>query len=202
MAAPEPRRFPFAKVLVFCGVVVLGALLAQRLDWDRVLDALRGADWRLVAFAAFLNLTVNTAARVGRWSSLLDALPRTGAGARFGELSALYLASQAASNLLPARAGEALRVVQLHRRHGYTVSGLITVQLVETIVAAVTLGFLALLVTPLPATPTSLRAALVTFAVLGPGGALGLLWLAGRAPTSPPAAAPPGEASAPDGAAT
>ena len=71
--------------------------------------ALGQADWRLVALAALINVTLNTAARVGRWSALLGALPRASAAPGFVELCLLYLASQAASNLLPARAGEALR---------------------------------------------------------------------------------------------
>src|SRR6185312_6835489 len=110
--------------------------------------------------------------------ALLAALPRSGEGARFGELCVLYFASQATSNLLPARAGEALRVVQLHRRHGYAVSGLITVQLVETVVGGMTLGLLSLVVAPLSATPGSLSAALLTFSLGGLGGGLVLFALA------------------------
>jgi hypothetical protein len=196
---PRPRRLSLANILVLLGVVVLGAMLARRLDFARLLAALQQADWRLVALAALINVTLNTVARVRRWAALLDALPRAGPGPRFGELTALYFASQAASNLLPARAGEALRVVHLHRRHGYSIAGLMTVQLVEILFGAVSLGTLALVVTPVSGTPASLRAALVTFAALGPGGSLALLWLAGRAPTPPPptAALPPTGAEAP-----
>ena len=182
MSPAAPRRLPLARILVLLAVVILGALLARRLDFARVLSALRQADWRLVAAAALINVTLNTVARVRRWAALLAALPREGEGARFWELCTLYFVSQATSNLLPARAGEALRVVQLHRRHGYAVSGLITVQLVETIVGAMTLGSLALLVAPLPRTPSSLSVPLYTFAACGLGGGLLLFGLARRAP--------------------
>lgn len=193
---PEParRRLPIARVVVVIGVVVLGVVLARRLDFARVLAALRQADGRLVALAALVNVTLNTVARVRRWAALLAALPRRGAGARFGELATLYFASQAASNLLPARAGEALRVVQLHRRHGYAVSGLITVQLVETLIGGMTLGLLALVVAPLPQTPASLSAALFTFSLGGLGGGLALFWLARRAPAPSATEAPKAEA--------
>jgi uncharacterized membrane protein YbhN (UPF0104 family) len=189
--APAPRRRLVERALVFAAVVVLCVVLGRRLDPDRVLLALSHADWRLVALAALINITLNTAARVGRWSALLGALPREGAAPGFVELGVLYLASQAASNLLPARAGEALRVVQLHRKHGYPVSELITVQLVETIVAAVTLGSLALLVAPLPLTPGALSAALFTFAFVGLGGGLAVFALARRAPAPAPAEGAP-----------
>jgi uncharacterized membrane protein YbhN (UPF0104 family) len=182
-AEPERRRLPILRLVLVAGVIVLGVLLARRLDFARVWAALGRADWRLVALAALINVTFNTVARVRRWSSLLAALPRNGEGARFGELAVLYFASQATSNLLPARAGEALRVVQLHRRHGYAISGLITVQVVETLVGAMTLGLLSLVVAPLSQTPGSLSAALFTFSLGGLGGGLTLFALAQRAPS-------------------
>jgi hypothetical protein len=118
-------------------------------------------------------------------------LPRTSPGAGFGELTAIYFASQAASNLLPARAGEALRVVQLHRRHGYPVAGLVMVQLVETLVGAVTLGLLTLPMVPLGGAPASFSAAIFAFALAGPVGMVALLvvarFVAARAPEPPPA---------------
>ncbi|MFT3775010.1 MAG: lysylphosphatidylglycerol synthase transmembrane domain-containing protein [Minicystis sp.] len=164
--------------MLSAGVVVLCVLLARRLDLDRLLLALKEADVRLVVLAGIVNLTINTAARVGRWHALLDPLPHTGSGARRTELAALYFASQAASNLLPARAGEALRVVHLHRRHGYDVSGLVAVQLLEVLVGAVTLGAFTLPMVPLGQAPASLSAPIVIFALAGPVGMILLVWLA------------------------
>lgn len=197
--SPEPkpaaRRLPIGKILVAVAVAVLCTLLARKLDLDRLGAALRSADWRLVALAGLVNVTINTAARVGRWKSLLAPLSRTGPGARFGELAVLYFASQAASNLLPARAGEALRVVQLHRRHGYTVGGLVTAQIVETLVGAVTLGVLTLPMVPLGKAPASLSAAITIFALAGPVGLTALVLVSRFVPVSAgdveSAAAPP-----------
>jgi uncharacterized protein (TIRG00374 family) len=179
--AQPPRRIPWVRLATAAVVIAGGAWLASRLDLARVMDALRHADWRLVSLAALLNLTLNTAARVGRWAPLLGAQPREGAGPRFTELAALHLAGQAVSNLLPTRAGDALRVVQLRRRHGYPVSALVTVQIVETVVAGMTLGLLALLVLGAPETPRSLSAALALLAAAGLGGGALLVWLARRA---------------------
>ena len=81
---------------------------ARRLDLDRLLASLREADVWLVVAAALVHLTFNTAARVSRWQALLDPMPHRGPDVRFAPLVALYFAGQAANNLLPARAGEAL----------------------------------------------------------------------------------------------
>lgn len=168
--APAARKLPWVRILVGIAVLVLCVVLARKLDLDRLGKALREADWRLVALAGLTNLTFNTAARVGRWKALLSPLSRTGPGATFAELGALYFAGQAASNLLPARAGEALRVVQLHRKHGYTVGGLVTVQIVETLVGAVTLGLFTLPMVPLGKAPPALSTAIFLFALAGPVG--------------------------------
>jgi uncharacterized membrane protein YbhN (UPF0104 family) len=196
MGEPAPRapgrRLPVARIVVFLVVIGLAVVLARRLDLDRLLDAFRHADWRFVALAALCHVTVNTAARVGRWQALLGPLPHDGPGAGFGELTALYFASQAASNLLPARAGEALRAVQLHRRHGYPLPGLVTVQLVETLVGAVTLGLVTLPMVPLGKAPASFSAAILIFALAGPVGMAALFVVARLVPARelppPPAA--------------
>src|SRR5437867_1216568 len=58
-------------------------------------------------------------------------------------------------------------------------------------------SFLVLAVAPLAVGPVSLRVAVVTFALLGPGGALGLFWLARREPAPPPLVAASLPADAP-----
>src|SRR5207245_1611327 len=50
------------------------------------------------------------------------------------------LASGAVSSLLPARAGEALRVIELKRRRGYPAGPLIAAQLAEKGIQAISLG--------------------------------------------------------------
>jgi uncharacterized membrane protein YbhN (UPF0104 family) len=190
-ARAEARRsVPLARILVAAAVIALCVLLARRLDLGRVLAALRAADWRLVALAGLVNVTINTAARVGRWQALLQPLPRTGSGASFFQLTAVYLAGQAASNLLPARAGEALRAVQLHRRHGYPVAGLVTVQLVETLVGAVTLGLCTMPMVPLGHAPAPLSVPILAFAMAGPAGMAALLLVARLVPANAPGGSP------------
>ena len=184
MTEPAPRRLPVAKIVLSIAVVVLVVFLGRRLDLDRVRSELARADARLVILAALLNLTVNTAARVGRWRALLDVIPTEGTRAGFFELARVYLASQAISNLVPARAGEAIRVVQPRRRHGQSVAGLVAVLAAEGIVGAISLGALALFVASQDAAPLGLRRALLGFGLLGPMGALGLYWLSRRAPAS------------------
>jgi uncharacterized protein (TIRG00374 family) len=183
-----PRRIPWVRIAVGLGVLLLCVLLARKLDLARIVAALRAADWWLVALAGLTNLTFNTAARVGRWRALLAPLPRAGPGATFGELTCLYFAGQAASNLLPARVGEALRVLHLHRRHGYAVSGLVTVQIVEALIGAVTLGVCTLPMIPLGQAPPVLATAIFLFALAGPVGMALLLLLSRIIPVSPAAA--------------
>ncbi len=182
MSAAGGRRIPWGRVIVSAAVAALAVLLARSMDLGRLWAVLRDADWRLVAAAGLTNATFNTLARVGRWKALLGPLPRTTAGVRFGELVWVYFAAQAASNLLPARAGEALRVVQLQRRHGYPAVGLVTVQLVEVLVGAVTLGLFTLPMVPLGKAPAALAAPIVVFAAAGPVGMAALFAVARFAP--------------------
>lgn len=170
MEETAPRRLPVGRIVVAIVVLALCVLLARRLDLDRLFLALREANLALVGAAALVHLTLNTAARVGRWHALLAPIPHEGRGASARELVTLYFAGQAASNLLPARAGEALRVVHLHQKHGYGVAGLVTVQIVETLVGAVTLGAFTLPMVPLGKAPASLSVAIFLFALAGPIG--------------------------------
>ena len=73
-------------------------------------------------------------------------------------------------------------MVHLHRRHHYPVASLVTVQIVETLVGAATLGLLTLPMVPLGEAPTSLSLAIFLFALAGPLGLGVLFWLAHRAP--------------------
>lgn len=146
------------------------ALLASRVEAARLWDTLRQADWRLVATAALANLTLNLAVRCERWRLLLRRLPSPAesppastpaspAGpsplAR-GRLLALYLAHLAANNLLPARVGEALRVMALTGPSGFAASGLVAVLLVEKGVETLSMGLLAALLLALFSPPPAL----------------------------------------------
>ena len=100
--------------------------------------ALRGAAPAWFALALAVNLSANTASRVRRWAALLRAVARSGPQVGGLELAKILFASQALSNLLPARAGEAVRVVEL-RRQGYSVPGLLAAHLLEKVVEAASL---------------------------------------------------------------
>jgi uncharacterized protein (TIRG00374 family) len=162
-------------------LAVLGLFvwLLLRLDLSRVLTALRQTDWRLVLLAVFLNLSLNLCARAERWWLLLGPLPHRGPAVRVGELWRVLVASFALSNLVPARAGEALRTVSLARQ-GYPVGALIASQFFEKILEAASLLLLAL---PAALTPhaASLARPVALVAAAAGGGAIIVLVMAARA---------------------
>lgn len=173
----------------------LGGLLAQ----------LRQADLGLVLLAMAINVLPNSLARARRFQLLLRPLPQeppAGAAgpAPLGVLYGVQFGGHVASHVLPARAGEALRTVHLHRAFGYPVGALVAAQLVEKVfdllsMALVALAALALL--PLSRFATapltlSLRLSLYGMAGLGALVLLGL-YLAtrhGAAAADPASAAP------------
>jgi hypothetical protein len=125
-------------------VIVACVLLLRRMDLARVVATLRGVDGRLVAAAVFLNVVLNTTARVCRRRTLFAALPRAGVGAGFLELASLIFVGMTANKFLPARAGDAITTVQLHRRHGYPVAALVAAQLLEKVLEVLGMCLLAL----------------------------------------------------------
>jgi hypothetical protein len=132
-------------------------VLLLNLDLPRLWEALSTATWSLVLLAATLNLTLNLWARVRRWAVLLEPLsastrPGVSDGEGTASLSALFLASQAANNILPARAGEALLLVHLRRR-GYALGQLLAWRLFDKVVELVSLGLVALPVVLFAALP-------------------------------------------------
>ncbi|MCA1826088.1 MAG: lysylphosphatidylglycerol synthase transmembrane domain-containing protein [Myxococcales bacterium] len=122
--------------LIVAGLVWLAA---RRIDFGTLAAALRGARFAPLALAVLCNVIANTLARVRRWQALLRPLPNA-QPASFFDLARLLLAGYAFSNLLPARAGEAVRVVELRRRRGYPASGLVAVQLAEKAIETLSLG--------------------------------------------------------------
>ena len=127
------------------GWTVTAALVliaARRVDLPVLIAALRGAQVWPLALAVLCNVVANTLARVRRWEALLRPLPHGPRRAGFFDLARLLYAGYAASNLLPARAGEAVRVFGLHRRRGYPVAGLVGAQLAEKVIETLSLGLL------------------------------------------------------------
>lgn len=101
----DPRRLFLLGLLAVATI----ALLLTLGDGHSTLDALAHADWRFLALAAAIHYG-GFALRGHRWQRLLGAL-----GYRLGYLytTSLLLAGWFVSALLPARAGDAFRVLAL-----------------------------------------------------------------------------------------
>jgi glycosyltransferase 2 family protein len=163
-----------AAIAILAGCVVY---LARQIDPAALGRALAGADYRLVAVMTVGHLALLLPLKAWRWQKMLAPMRRL----RLGLLYRYCLAGCAVTNLFPARAGHAARVV-LVRREGVPVAGAVAVQLLEEICNTVVLG---LLCSPLPfllELPRSVRA---TLALVTLGASLGLvvaviLALAGR----------------------
>ena len=140
ISQPRPRWMVQAAGWAVAAALVL--LAARRIDLPGLSAALRGAQAGPLALAVLCNVVANTLARVRRWEALLRPLPHGPRRAGFFDLARLLYAGYAVSNLLPARAGEAVRVLGLHRRRGYPVAGLVGVQLAEKVIETLSLGLL------------------------------------------------------------
>jgi len=116
-------------------------VVARRMDFGALASALSSAAWGWVAVAVAVNVAGSTLARTRRWQALLEPIPHQ-QRASFLDLVRVSYASGAVSNLLPARAGEAVRVVELKRRRGYPAGALIAAQLAEKGIEAISLGLL------------------------------------------------------------
>jgi uncharacterized membrane protein YbhN (UPF0104 family) len=155
-------------------LAALAWLIVRKIDGHEFAQALRLADWRLVAGAGILAGTLCMGGLILRLYTLLTALPHNAPVGLF-ELASIHFASSAAHNLLPAPAGEVLRTVQLKRRHGYAVGALVAAQLIEKVVEALGLGIGTLVVASMGGLPRALGASMYGFAALGAGGAIAAL---------------------------
>lgn len=142
-AHPLRRALSFALRLLLAGLVAFGLWLFVRgIDLRAVLRALRSASPGLLALAALVNL-VHLGLRMLRLRELVRPAREVGKV----RLYRYFLALSAGNTLLPARAGEAVRIWLLHVREGVAPSTAISASVVEKIsdVAA-----LLVVVAPLP----------------------------------------------------
>lgn len=187
VAAPSPRpRVPgwLRRALALAAAAVICGLVLRGVDREQLLGALAHADLRLVGLAVLLNVTLNAWARALRWKVLLQPIPRTGPAPGTVELAMLLFASQTVSTLLPARAGDALRVIEPHRRHGYSLGGLLAVHLVEKLIEVAVFALLAVpaALTVAASAPPAVRGALWGFVAVAAAGVV-LAWrVAGTSP--------------------
>jgi uncharacterized membrane protein YbhN (UPF0104 family) len=160
-------------------VVVLVAVSIRAIDFREVARALAASDWRLVALAGLVAVTVCMFACSVRLYVLTKPLPaRRPIG--FWHLTSIYYASNAAHHLLPAPAAEVLRTVQLKRRHGYSIAALVAAQVVERVIDALALSLEILLVALIGDLPRALHGALLVFAGLTAAGVVFVIILAVR----------------------
>jgi uncharacterized membrane protein YbhN (UPF0104 family) len=155
-----------------------GYYLAMRTDRVALARALQNTDYRLVLAMTVGHLIVVLPIKAWRWARILAPIRRL-------PLPRLYeycLAGCAVSNLIPARAGQAARVL-LVRRDGVPLAAAVGTILLEEIYNVLVLALLAL---PLPwVLPLSARVS-ATLRLVAVGAALGVaaaFWLAaaGRA---------------------
>ena len=159
-------------------LVALLAWLLAKVQWAEVGAALRHAQLGWILFAAALNF-LNLACKTARWGTMLGPLGRVG----FFRLYYYLIVSYAASAILPARAGEALRVYLLRRRDNIAVADSVGVVLVEKLFEV--LGLL-VVVAPLPLLIVLPRWVDVSISAIAVGGLIALVaalvlgWRAGR----------------------
>lgn len=156
------------------GVVIACAVfLARRVDPAALARALAAADYRLVAVMTLGHLALLLPLKALRWQAMLAPMRRVA-------LATLYrycLAGCAVTNLLPARAGHAARVV-LVRREGVPVAGAVSTLLLEEMCNTVVLGAICLPLPYLLPLPAGVRA---TLALVTVGAAIGVVIAAGVA---------------------
>jgi uncharacterized membrane protein YbhN (UPF0104 family) len=154
-------------------LAAFGWFFATHLDPAALARALGGADYRLVLFCAVGHMVLLHPVKAWRFSLMLAPMQRI----RPWTLYQYNMAGCAATNVLPARSGQAVRVL-LVRRHGVPVIGAIAVVVLEEILNAAMLALIAL---PLPFLLHLGRRTSLALALVGIGAFLGLgvaLWLA------------------------
>jgi uncharacterized protein (TIRG00374 family) len=131
---------------VFAGVVgsALFTYLAVRdVDFTTFWETLVGSDWWLLGPALVL-LELGVYLRAVRWNLLFQPATRPPQGATLRALLVGYLFN----NILPARAGEAARIVFLHREAGTSRAEALGTAVVERIYDLVSLFLLLFVTTP------------------------------------------------------
>ena len=132
-------------------IIGLCILFVRKLDWGSVRSTLAESRLDLVLAAALVNM-IHLFFRAWRWQLLLAPLGQV----RVWSLFRYTLGGAAASNLLPGRVGEALRLLFL-RSHGIAVAESFGVLFVEKVLEAASILLLLLplpLLMPLPSVAT------------------------------------------------
>jgi glycosyltransferase 2 family protein len=139
-------RSPLRRALPWLGVVVtvvFGYLAVRDVRWSEAWDAFRSSHWWWLA-PAFAALVVGVVLRAVRWRTLVPPEHRPPLGATTRALLVGYFFN----SVLPARAGEAARVVALHRSSGSSRAELAATVVVERIFDVLSLVVLLLVASP------------------------------------------------------
>jgi glycosyltransferase 2 family protein len=147
-------------------LLALGWFFATRLDPAALVRALAAADYRLVLLCAAGHMALLHPLKAWRWALMLAPMQRIAPWT----LYQYNMAGCAATNVLPARSGQAVRVI-LVRRHGVPIAGGISVVVLEEILNT---SMLALIALPLPFLLDLPRHTSVVLALVGAGAFLGL----------------------------
>ncbi|HET7785731.1 MAG TPA: lysylphosphatidylglycerol synthase transmembrane domain-containing protein [Myxococcales bacterium] len=140
------RLLLIARIAAWIAVGACVVVFARRLDWDQVIHAFEGVDLRLAALATVLCIP-GVLLQGLRWSSLVRGIRKV---PRMTPIAAMYV-GQAASAMLPMRAGEAVRTDMLGRASGLgRATALGTVALDHSVNGVVMFAFAALLPALLP----------------------------------------------------
>lgn len=159
------------RLVLACAITLALVVVAfRKIDFVTLATVLRGADLRFVVAAAFVAVTVCIMAANIRLWVLTVALPTEGRRVGFGAHASIYYASCAAHQLVPGPSAEVLRTVQLHRRFGYRIGGLVAAHLVERIIDGATMALIALGLSLWAHPPAVIERAFVLFAVAVGGG--------------------------------
>lgn len=161
------------RILAVLLVLVACVLFVRSIDLHAVVAALREASPALLLAAAVANL-LHLGIRVYRLRELLAPAVRV----PVGRLYRYSLAFCAGNNLLPARAGEAVRIWLLHSREGIAASTALSASVMEKLCDAVALLVLAApLPLLLPELPSWAAGAIVSSSLLALGAVAVLAFL-------------------------
>ncbi len=129
------RALRFVVTAVTTGVAV-GALVAlgRQASWQELQHAVRSANVRLLGLGVMPAMALNQVARTARFARLLPGQsPRR---PRFAHLISAVVLAQAANNVLPLRAGEAVRTRETVLR-GVPIAKVVSAQVLEKAIEAV-----------------------------------------------------------------
>jgi len=103
-----------------------------------------------VLWAGLLNLFLLPVLRAERFRKIIAAVPNPGPSARLGELIRIMSATRVLNLILPAAAGETLRIVRLKKLYGYSAFSAAAAVVMESVAEALAFAGIALVLLVFP----------------------------------------------------